>query len=114
MNAQQASLFDRAGELARTFHEARRRKLKEPGPDRPWFFHPLGYWIDVGYTGAIPEYDQPQAIIDPRTVDFAKRMGSLSQITKIWEDKEAMVFNSLAAITILEYCEGSPPTSFGF
>ena len=98
MNAHQTTLFDRAGELARSFHEARRRRLKEPGPDRPWFFHPLGYWIDVSYNGAIPEYDRPQAIIDPRTVAFAKRMGSLSRITKIWEDKEAMVFISLVII----------------
>ena len=96
MDDDQTTLFDRAGELARSFHESRRRRLQEPGPDRPWFFHPLGYWIDVGYNGAIPEYDQPQAIIDPRTVEFAKRMGSLSRITKIWEDEEAMVFISLA------------------
>jgi len=113
MNVHQTSLSNQAGELARQFHETRSRRLKEPGPDRPWFFHPLGYWIDVGYNGAIPEYDQPQAIIDPRTIEFAKRMGSLSQITKVWEDKEAMVCISLAEVVILEYCERSSPTSSG-
>jgi hypothetical protein len=91
MNDDQTALFDRAGELARRFHEARRRRLKEPGPDRPWFFHPLGYWIEVGYTGQTPEYDQPKSHIDTSTAHFARRMGTLSRITRIWEDKEAMV-----------------------
>ena len=91
MKPDQISLYDRAGELARRFHEARRQRLKEPGPDRPWFFHPIGYWIDIGYTGETPEYDKPTGHLDPRTAKFARTLGALSKITKIWQDKEAMV-----------------------
>ena len=96
MNPPQIALLDRAGEIARLFHETKRRQLKEPGPDRPWFFHPLGYWIDVGYNRQTPEYDQPPSKINQQTVDFAQRVGELSRTTKIWEDKEAMVDIPLA------------------
>lgn len=112
MNSDQIALLDRSGELARLFHEVRRRRLKEPGPDRPWFFHPLGYWIDVGYNGQTPEYDQPTSPIDPRTANFAQRMGALARTTKIWEDKEAMVDTCLAVI-ILGYCPRAFAASFG-
>lgn len=91
MNPQQLSLFELAGQLARRFNEAWRRRLKEPGPDRPWFFHPLGYWIDVGFNGQQPEYDQPKSKVDPRTAKFAAQMGALSRTAKIWEEKESMV-----------------------
>ena len=91
MNPDQIELHRRAGELARLFHEARQRRLKDPGPDRPWFFHPLGYWIDLGYSGQKPEYDQPKGRLSLRTASFAQRIGMLSRTTKIWEDKEMMV-----------------------
>ena len=97
MNPSQIVLLDQAGEIARVFLETKRRQLKEPGPDRPWFFHPLGYWIDVGYNnGQTPEYDQPTSKINQQTVDFAQRIGELSRVTKLWEDEEAMVNIPLA------------------
>ena len=91
MNADQIALFDKAGELARLFHEKKSKILQEPGPDRPWFFHPLGWCIDIGYTGVLPEYDRPTAEVDPRTATFAQRVGSLSHTTQIWEDSRTMV-----------------------
>ena len=91
MNSDQVAVFDRAGELARVYHEARQRRLEEPGPDRPWFFHPLGYWIDFGFSGGPPEYDQPSAKVDLQTANFARIIGGLSRTTKIWQDKEAIV-----------------------
>jgi hypothetical protein len=95
MNGDQVALYERASELARLYSEKRKQALQEPGPDRPWFFHPLGYWIDVGYSGEIPEYDQPTSRIDPRTAHFARRIGILARGTKIWENKEAMVCSGL-------------------
>jgi len=108
MNADQTALFERAGELARRYNEKRRQTLQEPGPDRPWFFHPLGFWIDVGYTGSTPEYDQPTARIDPRTAHFARRIGVLARTTKIWEDKDAIVRSKL----VHAYLEGYRSKSF--
>ena len=91
MDAEQLALFNRAGELARLFHDERRRRLKEPGPDRPWFFHPIGYWIDVGFNDQLPEYDQPESKLDVRTAVFARRIGALARLTRIWQDEETMV-----------------------
>ena len=94
MNPEQVAVFDRAGELARVYEEARNRRLKEPGPDRPWFFHPLGYWLDSGFSGEPPEYDQPLAKVDLRAANFARLIGGLSRTTRIWLDKEAIVHQS--------------------
>lgn len=91
MNSDQVAVCDRAGELARVYHESRKRRLEEAGPDRPWFFHPLGYWIDFGFSGGPPEYDQPSAKVDLQTANFARIIGGLSRTTKIWQDKEAIV-----------------------
>jgi hypothetical protein len=93
MNSGQLSLFERAGELAHRFHEAWKLRLEEPGPERPWFFHPLGYHIDYGYNSSEPEYDEPTSKIEPRTIAFARQMGTLNRTTKIWQDKKAMVHN---------------------
>ena len=91
MNDDQLAVYDRAGELARVFNEVRKHRLQEPAPDRPWFFHPLGYWIDFGYNAGPPEYDQPSSNVDARTANFARVIGGLSRTTKIWQDKEALV-----------------------
>lgn len=91
MNPDQLAVFDRAGELARIFNEARKRRLQEPAPDRPWFFHPLGYWIDFGLNGGPPEYDQPSSNVDVRTANFGRLVGGLSRTTRIWQDKETIV-----------------------
>lgn len=91
MNANQITLYERAGELSRRFQELWKQVNEQPGPDRPWFFHPLGYWIDLGYSGEPPEYDPPTTPIDVRTAQFAQRIGVLARTTKIWLDKEALV-----------------------
>jgi hypothetical protein len=104
MNTDQIALYDLAGELARRFHEARQRRLKEPGPDRPWFFHPIGYWIDLGYAGQLPEYDQPTSHLNIHTANFAQRMGTLSRVTMIWENKEAMVLSTIWLKVTLGTC----------
>jgi hypothetical protein len=91
MNEAQIELYNRAGELARRYHENRRKRLSQAGPDRPWFLHPLGFFIDIGFSGGIPEYDKPQGRLSKRTAAFAQRMGILSQTTKIWKDEEALV-----------------------
>lgn len=93
MNPDQLALFEQAGELARRFHEARRLRLEAPGPERPWFFHPLGYYVDYGYNGSEPEYDKPESKFEPRTLQFAQQIGTLNRSTKIWQDKKAMVSN---------------------
>jgi hypothetical protein len=91
MNQDQTSLYDKAGELARQFHDSRNRLQMQPGPDRPWFFHPLGYYIDLGYSGEVPEYDRPEGHFELQTTNFAKRIGVLGRIAKVWEDKKALV-----------------------
>jgi hypothetical protein len=101
MNSDQLALFEGAGELARRFHEAWQLRLEEPGPERPWFFHPLGYHIDYGYHGSEPEYDKPTAKVDPRTIMFARQMGALNRTTKIWQNKKVMVNNHRLVTMIL-------------
>lgn len=91
MDTEQLALYNRAGELAHLFLEARRRRLKEPGPDRPWFFHPIGYEVDTGLNNAPPEYDRPDSKLDVRTAVFARKVGALARTTNIWQDDEAMV-----------------------
>ena len=91
MNASQITLYERAGELSRRFQELWKEVNEQPGPDRPWFFHPLGYWIELGYSGEPPEYDPPTTPIDLRTAQFAQRIGVLARTTKVWLDKEALV-----------------------
>lgn len=91
MNREQIALYERAGELAHRFNDSKVKTDEEPGPDRAWFFHPLGYWIDAGYTGQLPEYDRPNVEIDLRAANFAQMMGNLARTTKVWEDKKAMV-----------------------
>ena len=113
MDPNQIELYNRAGELARRYHESRRQRLTQAGPERPWFFHPIGYFIDIGFSGQIPEYDKPRARLSYWTATFAQRMGMLSQNTKIWEDKEAMVFNLREELKI-GYCKDLSPSRLGF
>jgi len=91
MNANQINLYERAGELSRRFDDLWRQENDRPGPDRPWFFHTLGYWIELGYTGAPPEYDPPNVRADIRSTQFAYRIGILARTTKPWRDEEALV-----------------------
>lgn len=91
MDTDQVALFERAGTFARLFNESRKRLLQEPAPDTAWFFHPVGYWIDYGFSQVVPEYDLPTQHLDVRTINFARRIGDLARTTKVWRDKEAMV-----------------------
>jgi hypothetical protein len=97
MNSDQIALYQQAGELARRFNENITRLNEEPGPDRAWFFHPLGYLIDAGYSGEVPEYDRPNVEIDPRSANFAQMMGNLARTTKVWEDKKTLVTSGLCS-----------------
>jgi hypothetical protein len=110
MNNDQIALFDRAGFLAHHFKEMRRRMLSELAPDTAWFFHPVGYWIDYGFSASAPEYDLPTQHLDVRTANFARRIGDLARGTKIWGDKEAMV---RLWVTDLGLCEGAFASEFG-
>jgi hypothetical protein len=103
MNPDQIALYNKAGEFARLFQEQNRKRLEEPSPDRPWFFHPLGWCIEVGFTSARPEYDRPKAKIDSRTETFAQRIGMLAQTTQIWLDTNAMVSYLSLAYRIFAY-----------
>jgi hypothetical protein len=113
MDGNQIELYHRSGELARRYHEYRRQRAAQAGPDRPWFFHPLGYFIDIGFSGRIPEYDKPQTRVSKRTATFAQRMGMLSRTTKIWEDKEALVLYLQTELRA-GYCQGVFTAGPGF
>jgi len=91
MNVNQITLYERAGELSRRFQELWKQTKEKPGPDRPWFFHPFGYFIDLGYSGEKPEYDPPTVPIDFRTAQFARQIGMLSRTTRPWLNEETLV-----------------------
>jgi hypothetical protein len=109
MNAKQINLYERAGELSRRFQELWKQINERPGPDRPWFFHPLGYWIDLGYSGVTPEYDPPRVPVDFRTAQFAQRMGVLARTTKPWLDKETLVLSGEDCAKLKEIARNQLP-----
>jgi hypothetical protein len=92
MDGEQVKLYERAGKLSRQFQELFKIVNDQPSPDRPWFFHPFGYWIDLGYNGERPEYDPPPlGSISLRTAAFSQRIGILARTTRAWMDEKKMV-----------------------
>jgi hypothetical protein len=86
MNPDQTALYDRAGELARQYHELKRRHDEAPATA----FHGAFFLsaIEAGFD------EQPldaQIVANPRIASLAHRMGLLARVTRIWKDDRAMV-----------------------
>ena len=86
MNSDQMALYERAGELARRYHESKRRDDEEQGPAMPR--GPFRAAIRTGFNGTA---FGPQSSPTTGVASFANRMGMLARVTQIWKDEKALV-----------------------
>jgi hypothetical protein len=86
MNSDQATLYERAGELARRYHESKRQKDEERIPPRPRSLFSTA--IEAGFN---ENPFSPQSLVNARVASFANRMGMLAQVTRVWKDEKALV-----------------------
>ena len=105
MNSDQTALYERAGELARRYHESKRRQDEEQSPAMP-----RGLFSTAIHTGFNETSFRPQSSPNPRVASFANRMGMLARVTQIWKDKKALVKSLLSFCSLklmIEHCEGA-------